>query len=241
MTEPVTPTPTPAPSAAPTPTAAPAVTPQAPDPNAPPAPAPATDPAPATPAPVEPAAVPPNSLAPQPPKVEAPEFVAADYKIEVDPALGIKDEEGNPFTFADGDPFVTSFQDILTKHQAKPEMVQDLINLQMNMQKETAEAGTTANKERAETTRTAELAKLETKGEDGKTITAETRIEALMGSIDSVLGDGASTKLAPALTNAVIVELVEQLLVKSTANGFGTGNNPATGDRPPENILYGDD
>lgn len=138
---------------------------------------------------------------------------AEDYDLTL-PDVGLKDEKGEPVQFDPDDPLAAEFREWAMANKVPQGEVAKLLGIFANGQKATFDATQGAMTEAQEAAITAELAKLETKGEDNKTISGEQRITRLMAGLKTVLGDGASTAISKGFTNAETVIAIEALLAK---------------------------
>ena len=173
---------------------------------------------------------------------DEPEVYTADnYDLTIPEDLGLKDEKGDPFQFADGDPLVEEFKAMAVEDQLKPETAQKMVALYAKAVKDTRDTLMAEGQAAQDAHAQAELAKLEIKGEGGKVTTGPQRIQALEAKIGDVLGDGAYKKLAPGLINAEIVETVEALLEQASDGGVGTGGRGGSGQPDPLATLYPND
>lgn len=137
------------------------------------------------------------------------------YDFSLPEDLGLKDEKGDPLQFTADDPFVAQGREIASKYGLSQEAVSELVGLYGQVIKDTNEAGVAAQKELAQQRTAEELGKLKTTDADGNEVSGEDRVRRLLASVNSAAGDGASSILKDALTNAAMVEVLEKLIARS--------------------------
>lgn len=175
-------------------------------------------------------------------KPDTGEYKPEDYKLEIPESLGLKDEKGEPLKFVEGDPLVVKAQALFAENKIDPKNAGKFMELYGEVIKDTragAEAIQSEQTKAHETKMLAELAKLEIKGEDGKTTSGAVRIENLNNSLDDVLGDGASKTFAPGLQNSDIVIALETLIGKATGGTMAKDGETKTTGKSATERFYG--
>lgn len=159
-------------------------------------------------------------------KSEPPES-ADKYDLTIPSDIGLKDENGDALQFADDDPLAKNFRDLAFQENLSQEAVNKFVSLYAEAIKSGVDSTSNAQKEITSTRKAEELEKLKSTDANGKEITPAVRVQAVLQSLDKVLGEGASKKIAPVLTSAEHVFVFEKLIAKAQE---GAGKGEAQGD-----------
>lgn len=146
------------------------------------------------------------------PKREVPES-ADQYDFTVPADLGLKDEKGDPFSFAADDPLVAEAREIFFEGGVPKETAAKIVGLYAKAVKDASEATSAAQAEQIDAHVKAELAKLD-RTVDGKTTPGAERVGKILNALDAALGEGASKRWAPRLMDAAQVVDLEKLIAR---------------------------
>jgi len=155
---------------------------------------------------------------------------ADEYDFTLPEDIGLKDEKGDPFQFAEGDEFVQQMREIAHADGMSQRALTEALGLYAKVQKASQENFTAQTAKAQETRLTEELGKLSFKDKEGKDVTGEARVKAVLTSIEAIGDEALKADLVPAFVDAKTTLALEKLVGLASEGKIGDGKSAKKND-----------